>query len=75
MYYVDVKDDVALHNRFEAKFVSDEEAIMHSKELAAGCRQRHIQFGPGLIVAVLDPSGRKIHEELVYPVGAAGPLP
>jgi hypothetical protein len=51
------------------RFVLDDEAINHSKELAASLRFRHFNNHPGLTIAVLDQSGRKIHDEIVYPEG------
>jgi hypothetical protein len=66
-YYLDVKDAVRTLNRFEVRFALDREAIDHSKELAAQLRRRHYPDQPGLIIVVLDRSGRKIHDEPVYP--------
>ena len=66
-----MKDDVSVRARFEVRFDRDDEAIRHSKELAASFRQRHVNTGPGLVILVLDQSGRKIHEEIVYSDGQA----
>jgi hypothetical protein len=66
-YYLDVKDAERTLNRFEVRFALDDEAITHSKELAASLRLRHFNNHPGLTIVVLDPSSRKIHEQLVYP--------
>jgi hypothetical protein len=68
-FYLDVKDATRTINRFEVRFVLDDEAINHSKELAASLRFRHFKNHPGLTIAVLDQSGRKIHDEIVYPEG------
>ena len=66
-FFLDVKAAVDTLNRFELRFAFDEEAIKHSKELAASLRRRHFNNHPGLTIAVLDQSGRTIHEEVVYP--------
>ena len=66
-FYLDVKAAVGTLNRFEVRFALDNEAIQHSKELAASLRLRHFNSHPGLTIVVLDQSGRKIHEQLVYP--------
>jgi hypothetical protein len=66
-FCLDVKDAVRTINRFEVRFALDGEAIQHSKELAASLRLRHFNNHPGLTIVVLDQSGRKIHEEVVYP--------
>jgi hypothetical protein len=66
-FYLDVKDAVRTLNRFEVRFALDNEAIQHSKEFAASLRLRHFNSHPGLTIVVLDQSGRKIHEQLVYP--------
>jgi len=60
------KDPVRTINRFEVRFALDGEAIQHSKELAATLRHRNF-YQRSLIIEVLDQSGRKIHEEVVYP--------
>jgi hypothetical protein len=65
-YYLDVKDTVNLLNRFEVRFVRDDEAIRYSKVLAANFRRRKI-YHLGLMITVLDQVSRKIHEEVVYP--------
>jgi hypothetical protein len=70
-FYFDVKDRVSVRSRFEVPFAFDDEAIQHSKDLAARFRQRHVHDEPGLMISVLDQSGRKIHEEFVYPDGQA----
>ena len=49
-----------------AKFVLDGEAIQHSKELASTLRYRNF-YQRSLVIEVLEQSGRKIHEEVVYP--------
>jgi hypothetical protein len=66
-YFLDVKDAVRTHHRFEVNFAFDNEAIQHCKELAAQLRRRRYPDQPGLMIVVLDQSGRKIHDELVYP--------
>jgi hypothetical protein len=66
-YVLDVKDAESTLNRFEVRFALDDEAIRHSKELAASLRFRHFNNHPGLTIAVLDQSSRTIHEEVVYP--------
>ena len=65
-FCLDVKDAVRTINRFEVRFALDGEAIQHSKELAATLRYRNF-YQRSLIIEVLDQSGRKIHEEVVYP--------
>jgi hypothetical protein len=54
-FYLDLKDASRTVKRFEVRFVLDDEAIQHGKELAAQ------------LIAVLDQSGRKIHDEPIYP--------
>jgi hypothetical protein len=66
-FYFDVKVGVSDLARFEAWFPSDNEAIQHSRELAARLRQRHFNNQPGLMISVLEKSGREIHREDVYP--------
>ena len=66
-FYLDVKDASRTVNRFEVRFVLDDKAIQHSKELAAQVRHRHFPNQRGLMITVLDQSGRKIHDELIYP--------
>jgi len=69
-YYLDVTDAVRVLHRFELHFADDDEAIQHSKELAAMFRHRHVLDDEGdLAITVLDQSNRKIHEETVYPPG------
>jgi hypothetical protein len=68
-FYLDVTGAVRTLNGFEVRFVLDGEAIQHSKELAAQLRHRRFPKNVGLIIVVLDQSGRKIHEEVVYPEG------
>jgi hypothetical protein len=68
MYYLDVADAVRALHRFELRFPDDNEAIQHSKELAAMFRQRRVPDDHGrLAITVLDQSNRKIHEETVDP--------
>ena len=71
-YFLDVKAAERTLNRFEALFAADAEAIQHSTDLAAMLRLRHFPIQLGLMIAVLDQSGRKIHEEVVYPDGEQG---
>ena len=66
-YYLCVKDAVRTLNRFEVRFAHDDEVIWHSKELAAQLRHRRFPNQRGLMIVVLDPASRNIHEELVYP--------
>src|SRR5215475_3030829 len=69
-YYLDVKDAVRALHRFELRFEDDNEAVQHSKELAAKLQQRRVSYDQGgLTIAVLDQSNRRIHEETVYPPG------
>ena len=68
-FYLDVKADDGPLNRFEARFALDGEAIQHAKELAASLRRRHFNNHPGLMIEVIDPSSRTIHEEIIYPEG------
>jgi hypothetical protein len=68
-YYLDVRDAEHTVNRFEVRFASDDEAIQHSKELAASLRQRHFPNRRDLLITVLDQANRKIYGELVYPEG------
>ena len=69
-YYLDVTDAVRSLHRFELRFPDDNEAIQHSKELAAMFRQRQFPDDHGgLAITVLDRSNRKIHEETVEPPG------
>lgn len=63
MYFLDVAPRTL--NRLECFFATDAEGIQHSKELAAPLQHRHFT----LMIAVLDQSSRKIHEEVVYPEG------
>jgi hypothetical protein len=65
-YFLDAKAGDRTLNRFEVRFVLDDEAIQHSKELAATIRHRHFNNHPGLLIEVLDASSRKIHAEIVY---------
>lgn len=61
-YYLDVADAVRALHRFELRFPDDNEAIQHSKELAAMFRQRCVPDDHGgLAITVLDQSNRKIH--------------
>jgi hypothetical protein len=66
-FYLDLKDASRTVKRFEVRFVLDDEAIQHGKELAAQLRHRHFPNQRGLMIAVLDQSGRKIHDEPIYP--------
>jgi hypothetical protein len=63
----DVKVGDELRQRFELPFEFDDEAIQHSKDLAARFLQRLVHNEPGLLILVLVQSGREIHRELVYP--------
>jgi hypothetical protein len=69
----DVKSDVSDLARFENRFAVDVEAVQHSKDLAASLRQRHFNNVPGLVISVLDQTGREIHRELVYPLERSPP--
>lgn len=66
-YYLQVLDAERAIHRLEESFATDAEAIQHSQELAAMLRRRHFPIKPGLMIAVLDHSRRKLHEEFVYP--------
>ena len=69
-YYLDVKDAVRVLHRFELRFEDDNEAIQHSKELAAMLQLRYVPNDQGgLAITVLDQSNREIHKEAVYPPG------
>jgi hypothetical protein len=48
------------------RFVLDDEAIQHSKALAAQIRHRHYPNQRGLTITVLDQAGRKLHDEPIY---------
>ena len=66
-FYLDVKAATRTVNRFEVRFVLDGETIGDSKQLAASLRHRHFPNKQGLKIEVIDKSGQKIHEEVVYP--------
>lgn len=66
-YHLDVKAGERSLNRFEVRFASDDEAIEHSRLLAASLRHRHFQNQPGLIISVVGQANRQIHVEPVYP--------
>ncbi|KRR07227.1 hypothetical protein CQ12_00005 [Bradyrhizobium jicamae] len=66
-FYFDVKWDASDLAQFKERFASDDEAIQHSRDLAARLRQRHFNNQPGLVISVLDQSGLEIHREDVYP--------
>jgi hypothetical protein len=68
-YFLDVKAGERTLNRFDVRFALDHEAIQHAKEFAASLRRRHFNNHPGLMIEVIDPSSRKIHEEIIYPDG------
>jgi hypothetical protein len=68
-FYLDVKDATRTINRFDVRFALDQEAVEHSKQLAASLRHRHFNNYLGLTIVVLDQSSRTIHEEVVYPEG------
>jgi len=65
-FYFDVKDGVPVRDRVGTPFRRNSEAIEHSKELAARLRKERPGSEPGLIVSVLDQSGREIHQEVVH---------
>ena len=66
-FYFDVKDGVPIRDRVGMQFKRNSEAIAHSKEVAARLRQARTRSNePGLIVSVLDESGREIHQEVVH---------
>ena len=65
-FYFDVKDGVPIRDRVGMQFKRNSEAIAHSKELAARLRRERPRSDPGLIVSVLDQSGREIHQEMVH---------
>lgn len=66
-FYFDVKDKVSARARLENRYALDIEAIEHSKDLAARLRQRPFNSEPGLVISVLDETGREIHREFVCP--------
>jgi hypothetical protein len=66
-FYFEVKGDASHLARFEEQFLSEYEAIQHSRDLAARLRQHHFNNQPGLVISVFDKSGREIHREKVYP--------
>jgi len=68
IFYFDVTKDGSVRSRFEVPFVFDDEAIQHSKGLAARIRM-HAPTEPGLVISVLDQSGKQLHQECVYPKG------
>ena len=66
-FYFDVKGNASNLARLEEHFKSDDEAIQHSRDLAARLRQHHYNNQPGLLISVLEKSGREMHREDVYP--------
>ncbi|WP_130227750.1 hypothetical protein [Bradyrhizobium sp. Leo121] len=66
-FYFDVKGAVSDLARFEVRFTSDDEAIQHCRDLAARLRQRRFNNEAGLLISVLNETGREIHWELVNP--------
>jgi hypothetical protein len=57
-FYLDVKDATRTINRFEVRFALDQEAVEHSKQLAASLRHRDFNNHLGLTIVVLDQSSR-----------------
>ena len=72
-YFLDVKAGDRTLSRFEVRFALDIEAIEHSQELAATIRHIHFNNHPCLLIEVIDPSSRTIHQEIVYPSGHGEP--
>jgi hypothetical protein len=64
-FYFYVSDGVSTRARFEVPFGSDDEAIQHSQHLAGRLRLIRTRIEPGVVISVLNQSGREIHRELV----------
>ena len=65
-FFFDMKDSVPMRDRVGVEFKTDEEAIIHSKELAQHWRDDSLRDDQDLEISVVNALGREVHREFVH---------
>ena len=71
-FYFDMKDGVTVRDRHGADFASYEDAVAHSKVMAAQIRQDQTHMESDFRISVVNEAGAEVHCEMVNDDHAEG---